>query len=137
MSKAGTVADTSLDERWKNAEQTVEVKVALGNELTNEKAVEELNRRVSEFWDQGGLSDERQALVLAVRDILLQLAQDPDSWLPTASHINNGNLEINMSIKSDDIDMKSFELRNRAETHMASLRTEMENMVKELGDAEG
>lgn len=134
MSKAGTIADTSLEERWKSADQVVQVQIALGEDLTNEKAMEELNRRVNEYWEQGDRSDERQALVLAVRDILLQLARDPDSWLPSAAHINNGNLEINMSIKSDDIDMKSFTLRNKAEDHMANLRSEMENVVQELGD---
>lgn len=134
MSKAGTIADTSLEERWKTADQVVQVQIALGNDLTNEQAIEELNRRVNEYWEQGDRSDERQALVLAVRDILLQLAQDPDSWLPTAAHINNGNLEINMSIKSDDIDMKSFTLRNKAEDFMANLCSEMKDVVQELGD---
>lgn len=134
MSKAGTIADTSLEERWKTADQVVQVQIALGEDLTNEKAMEELNRRVNEYWEQGDRSNERQALVLAVRDILLQLAQDPDSWLPSAAHINNGNLEINMSIKSDDIDMKSFTLRNRAEDFMANLSSEMKDVVEELGN---
>lgn len=134
MSKAGTIADTSLEERWKTADQVVQVQIALGEDLTNEKAMEELNRRVNEYWEQGDRSNERQALVLAVRDILLQLAQDPDSWLPSAAHINNGNLEINMSIKSDDIDMKSFTLRNKAEDFMANLSSEMKDVVEELGN---
>lgn len=137
MAKTVTEIKLGLEERWKDAKEIVDIKVAVGESLSDDDVVAELNRRCNEHWEQNDRTDERQALVLAVRDVLLQLARDPDSWIPFCAHIADGNMEINMAIKVEDIDMKSFTLRNKAENYTASLRQELVDTIQDLDQVFG
>lgn len=114
---------------------TLEAKhVPPGEKWHSKEEVAKLEQSSLKFWNE--LEDEqRQAVVVLVRDALLRLIEDPDLWIPTSLEPKSNNrLDLYLNIHFAEIDEEVVRRRVETEREIYRTREDLVTLHHELGD---
>jgi len=113
---------------------TLEAKVIPpGEKWHSKEEVAKLEQASLKFWNE--LDDEqRQAVVVLVRDALLRLIEDPDLWIPTSLEPKSNNrLDLYLNIHFAEIDEEVVRRRVETEREIYRTREDLVTLHTELG----
>lgn len=97
--------------------------------------VAEQERRSRKLWDS--INDEqRQSILVLVRDSLLRLIEDPEIWVPTSLEPRSGErMDLWISISMSEIDEEVLRRRLETEREISAATTDLVQLKTEF-DAE-
>lgn len=116
---------------------TVEARhIAPGDPWRSKEEVAQKERESRQFW--ANIPDEnRQAILVLVRDALLRLIEDPDVWVPTSIEPKSGNrLDVFVSIHLAEVDEEVLRRRVETERMISETTTDLVALRGELTDEE-
>lgn len=110
--------------------------ISPGDEFHTKEQIAALEQASLKFWND--LNDEqRQAVIVLVRDALLRLIEDPDLWIPTSLEPKSGNrLDLYLNIHFAEIDEEVVRRRVETEREIHRTREDLVALRGELGKDE-
>lgn len=116
---------------------TVEARhIAPGDPWRSKEEVAQKERESRQFWANIP-DDNRQAILVLVRDALLRLIEDPDVWVPTSIEPKSGNrLDVFVSIHLAEVDEEVLRRRVETERMISETTTDLVKLRGELSDEE-
>lgn len=93
-----------------------------------------LERESQKYWD--GIKDEqRQAMILIVREALMQMLEDPNSWVPTSIiPQSDARLDVYISIHLAEVDDEVVKQKLKIERDLHAARTDSLQIAADLHD---
>lgn len=110
--------------------------IAPGDPWRSKEEVAQKERESRQFW--ADIPDEnRQAVLVLVRDALLRLIEDPDVWVPTSIEPKSGNrLDVFISIHLAEVDEEVLRRRVETERMISETTTDLVALRGELSAEE-
>lgn len=107
-----------------------------GDEWFTKDEILRMEHDSQRFWEKLN-DDQRAAARVMVRDTLVRLLQDPDSWLPTTFIVKPQlRMDVYLSIHFGEVDDEVIRRRMQAENLLMETRTDLVTLHRELGQGE-